>query len=85
MKQLTRWSAQNLGIIFLACLTLGLAPFFPEPHLWQKISWLKAGSPTLVWYDWFDIFLHGAPWVLLLIGLGAKVFKALPQSNEKTG
>ncbi len=52
----------NLAI--LAALTLGLAPFFPEPHIWEKLKMLASG--TLVRpVDIFDFLMHGAPWLLL--------------------
>ncbi|WBL32206.1 RND transporter [Sinirhodobacter sp. HNIBRBA609] len=45
-------------------LLLGLAPFTPEPHVWEKLKMLAAG--TLVRpLDWFDLLLHGAPWLVL--------------------
>ncbi len=51
--------------VLLFCLTLGLAPFAP-PHLWEKLQMLFEG--TLVRpIDWFDLFFHAAPWVLLLL------------------
>jgi hypothetical protein len=57
-----------LPYLVLAALTLGLAPFVPEPHLWEKLKMLFAG--TLVKpIDIFDMVLHGAPWVLLLAKL----------------
>ena len=47
-------------------LTLGLAPFFPEPHIWQKLKMLYDG--TLVKpLDIFDLFDHSLPWLLLLL------------------
>ena len=50
-------------LIFL-CLTLGLSPFFPEPHIWEKLKMLAAG--TLVRpLDMFDLLLHALPWALL--------------------
>ena len=53
-----------LSILILACLTLGLAPFVPEPHIWEKLKMLAAG--TLVRpIDIFDLALHAAPFVLL--------------------
>ena len=53
-----------LWLLVLACLTLGLAPFVPEPHLWEKLKMLAAG--TLVRpLDIFDLLLHAAPFVLL--------------------
>lgn len=53
-----------LNIVIIAALTLGLAPFVPEPHLWQKLKMLVAG--TLVKpVDIFDMAMHAAPFVLL--------------------
>ncbi len=53
-----------LNIVIIAALTLGLAPFVPEPHLWEKLKMLVAG--TLVKpVDIFDMAMHAAPFVLL--------------------
>ena len=53
-----------LGPLAVVALLLGLAPFQPEPHLWEKIKMLTAG--TLVRpIDWFDLLLHGTPVALL--------------------
>ncbi|PSR12953.1 MAG: hypothetical protein DA408_14535 [Bacteroidetes bacterium] len=52
--------------VVAACLLLGLAPFYPEPHLWGKIRWLAGGGQGMQPLDWFDLFWHGWPWVLLL-------------------
>jgi hypothetical protein len=54
------------SIIVLACLTLGLAPFFPEPHIWGKLKWMLGGAAGMQLMDWFDLVLHGFPWVLLI-------------------
>jgi hypothetical protein len=56
------------AVIFL-CLTLGLAPFFP-PHLYEKLRMLFRGELVRA-IDWFDLFLHASPWVLLVIKLTA--------------
>ncbi|MCB1334549.1 MAG: RND transporter [Roseivivax sp.] len=53
-----------LRILVIASLTLGLAPFFPEPHVWEKLKMLAAGDLSRP-IDIFDLALHGAPWVLL--------------------
>ena len=53
-----------LVALIIAAATLGLAPFFPEPHLWEKLKMLGQGGlikPT----DMFDLALHGAPMLLL--------------------
>jgi len=49
-------------------LTLGLAPFNP-PHLWGKLQWVAGGAVGMAFRDWFDLLLHGTPWVLLLVSL----------------
>ncbi len=56
-----------LGLVF-AALLLGLAPFVPEPHLWEKLKMLAAGELVRP-LDIFDLVLHGAPIVLLSIRL----------------
>jgi hypothetical protein len=58
-----------LWILIVAALTLGLAPFLPEPHLWEKLKMLAAGELARP-IDVFDLVLHAAPWVLLAAKLG---------------
>ena len=54
------------NILLLICLTLGLAPFVPEPHVWEKLKMLADGSLARP-IDIFDLFMHGTPWVLLIL------------------
>ncbi len=56
----------NWKIVFLLCLTLGMAPFFPEPHVWGKLKWVFGGGIGMKPMDWFDLVLHGFPFVLLI-------------------
>jgi hypothetical protein len=56
----------DFRLIALLCLTLGLAPFFPEPHIWGKLKWIAGGATGMQPKDWFDVLLHGFPWVLLI-------------------
>lgn len=58
---------QNFLIALVASLTLGLAPFLPEPHLFGKIKWVLGGADGMQPMDWFDLAMHGAPWVWLVI------------------
>ncbi len=53
------------SLLILASFTLGLAPFFPEPHIWEKLKMLFSGTLTRP-IDVFDLVLHGAPWVMLI-------------------
>ena len=50
-------------------VVLALAPFAPEPHLWEKLKMLFAGTLARP-IDIFDLFLHGAPLLILLLKLG---------------
>ncbi len=54
----------GLEVFVVAALTLGLAPFFPEPHIWEKLKMLRAGTLRRP-IDWFDLVLHATPFVLL--------------------
>ena len=57
-----------LSILIIAALTLGLAPFVPEPHIWEKLKMLASG--TLVKpIDILDLLMHAAPFVLLVLKL----------------
>jgi len=56
--------------LVMVSLFLGLAPFVPEPHVWEKLKMLADGSLAKP-VDIFDLFMHGTPWVLL----GLKSFR----------
>ena len=70
MKLLNDWK-----LIILLCLTLGLAPFFPEPHILGKLRWLAGGAVGMQAQDYFDVLLHGFPFVLLIRLIVVKTFK----------
>lgn len=57
-----------LSYAVIAALTLGLAPFFPEPHIVEKIRMLMAGDLKRP-LDIFDLLLHAAPWAVLIAKL----------------
>ncbi len=46
----------------------GLAPFIPEPHIWQKLKMLGAGELTQP-VDIGDLAMHGLPWLVLIAKL----------------
>lgn len=56
----------NWRFVILLSLTLGLAPFVPEPHIWGKIKWIAGGAKGMAALDWFDFFYHAIPWILLI-------------------
>ena len=59
-------SKLSWDILVIACLTIGLAPFIPEPHIVEKLRMLFKGTLSRP-IDWFDLVMHGAPWVLLVL------------------
>ncbi|MCX2719307.1 hypothetical protein [Lentiprolixibacter aurantiacus] len=70
MKFLNDWK-----LLILLCLTLGLAPYVPEPHIWGKIRWLAGGAKGMQPIDYFDVVLHGTPFILLLRFLFLKLIR----------
>lgn len=56
-----------LGVLVVACLTIGLAPFNP-PHIWEKLNMLVRMELTRP-IDWIDFLFHGLPWLLLILKL----------------
>lgn len=57
-----------LSTFLIIALSLGLAPFIPEPHVWEKLKMLFAGT-LHGWVDTGDLLMHGAPWLLLFLKL----------------
>lgn len=47
------------GLLLIIALTLGLAPFVPEPHVWEKLKLLAAGQLVRP-IDVFDLLPR--PW-----------------------
>jgi hypothetical protein len=54
----------SYGLLLLVCATWGLAPFLPEPHIWEKLKMLRAGTLKRP-LDWFDLLAHAAPFAIL--------------------
>lgn len=76
----------NWKIFLVASLTLGLAPFNP-PHIYGKIKWIIGGNALhpekgMASTDWFDLLLHGTPWMLLFIS-GVLNLSALLAKNDQ--
>lgn len=63
----------NWKLVIIGCLTLGMAPFFPEPHIWGKLKWVAGGARGMTFKDCFDLCLHGIPFVLLIRIAGLKI------------
>ncbi len=54
------------AVVIIGGLALALAPFSPEPHLWEKLKMWQAGTLHRG-IDIFDLALHGAGPVLILL------------------
>ncbi len=66
---------KDVKIPLLLSLTIGLAPFLPEPHIWGKLRWIAGGANGMQPLDWFDVALHGLPWLWLIIVLLTKGYE----------
>ncbi|MFI1770871.1 hypothetical protein [Thalassobellus citreus] len=71
MKALTK----NWKLIVLLCISLGLAPFSPEPHIVGKFRWIIGGAKGMQLIDWFDTLFHGFPFILLILIIFQQIFK----------
>jgi len=56
----------DIRLWLLLSLTLGLAPFVPEPHVWGKLKWLLGDPSSMQLMDYLDLLMHGLPWLFLL-------------------
>lgn len=59
-------------VLIPLALILGFAPFYPQPHIVEKIRMLFAGGLKKP-IDIFDLFWHAWPFALL----GYKIFRDL--------
>ena len=77
---------KNVRFWIFPALTLGLMPFFPEPHIWGKLKWIMgggafSGEQPMGFMDWFDVVLHGTPWVMLFVAIVFSTYDLL-KNNE---
>ena len=67
MEKYIKWIDNfSFGTLLLGALLLGLAPFFPEPHLLEKIKMLYHGELKKP-LDIFDLLLHASPLILIVL------------------
>jgi hypothetical protein len=66
----------SLSVLIVVAVLFGLAPFSPEPHLWEKLKMLANGTLTRP-IDIFDLILHAAPSVLVVL----KIIRMRQQSR----
>jgi len=68
-----------LWALIVGAVLLGLAPFTPEPHLWQKLQMLADGTLSRP-IDIFDLVMHASLPALLAVRL---VRMALPRRKDR--
>lgn len=73
---------KHLNLVLMACLTIGLTPYFPEPHIWGKLKWVLGGAKGMALLDWWDFVMHGTPWVVLIIIIINKYFIQWLKANR---
>lgn len=61
-------------------LLIGLAPFYPIPHLAEKLKMLAGGTLTRP-LDIFDLFWHAWPLALLEVRVGRDLGKRFSGSR----
>ncbi len=85
-----RWIGDHLGawldrlsywIIGPLALLLALAPFYPEPHLWETSRMLVRGELTEPIYI-FDFFMHSSGLVLVGAKIGRDLLRDKTDENE---
>jgi len=64
-----------LGPLLLAAAFMALAPFRPQPHLWEKLGMLAEGQLTQA-VDMFDLLWHSALLIVVLLKVGLARCKA---------
>lgn len=64
-------------------LFLGFAPFYPQPHIIEKIRMLSDGTLTRP-IDIFDLFWHAWPFALLACRFARNVWERGAYSSSST-
>ena len=75
-SQTRRSRATRLALPLVAALSLGLAPFLPEPHVIGKLRWVAGGATGMAPMDWLDLVFHGAPGAWLLGEIAVLAWRA---------
>jgi len=73
-----------LAILAPIAIILALAPFTPEPHLWEKLKMLFSAELTRP-ADKFDLAVHGLPLLLLALKLVRMTGRKPPPRPPRPG
>lgn len=59
--------SDHVKLALILCITIGLTPYYPVPHSYEKLKWLFEGGNGMEILDYFDLFFHNLPWIYLII------------------
>lgn len=59
--------SDHVILAFILALTIGLTPFTPVPHSYEKLKWLLEGGNGMQMLDYFDLIVHNLPWLYLIV------------------
>jgi hypothetical protein len=62
----------SYSILIPMTFLLGFAPFYPKPHIYEKLSMLRNGTLKKP-LDIFDLLYHISPFVVLLIKISRDI------------
>ena len=54
-------------LAFILSITIGLTPFTPVPHSYEKLKWLFEGGRGMLILDYFVLIFHNLPWAYLIV------------------
>jgi hypothetical protein len=75
--------SDHVKLAFILCITIGLTPYYPLPHSYEKLKWLLNGGNDMLLLDYFDLIFHNLPW-LYLIGSVIHFYRKKSASQQKT-
>jgi large-conductance mechanosensitive channel len=81
MKDKKIWN--DWTIVIMMSLTLGLAPFVPEPHILGKVRWILGGAHGMKLIDWGDFLMHAIPFILLIRLIILKVIEKIQPARQQ--
>jgi hypothetical protein len=59
--------SDHVKLALILCVTIGLTPYFPVPHSYEKLKWLFDGANDMQALDYADLVFHNIPWVYFII------------------
>jgi hypothetical protein len=58
--------SDHVKLALILCITIGLTPYYPVPHSYEKLKWLLEGGNNMLMLDYFDLIFSNLPWLYLL-------------------